>query len=41
LDHVGNISAGKKKLMAGFSELYDFVKALEMEHSLAMCGVAI
>jgi hypothetical protein len=35
------ISVGKKSLIEGFSELYAFVKALEMDHSLAMPGVAI
>jgi hypothetical protein len=35
------LSAGKKSLLEGFSKLYAFVKALEMDHSLAMCGVAI
>jgi hypothetical protein len=35
------LSTGKKSVMAGFSELYAFVKALEMDYSLAMQGVAI
>jgi hypothetical protein len=35
------ISLGKKSLMEGFSKLFAFVKALEMDHSLAMRGVAI
>jgi hypothetical protein len=35
------LSTGKKSLMAGFSKLYAFVKALEMDYSLAMCVVAI
>ncbi|PLW46123.1 hypothetical protein PCASD_04187 [Puccinia coronata f. sp. avenae] len=35
------LSAGKKSLMEGFCELYAFVKALQMDHLLAMRGVAI
>ncbi|OAV90028.1 hypothetical protein PTTG_28449 [Puccinia triticina 1-1 BBBD Race 1] len=34
-------SAGKKTIIAGFSELYAFVKALEKDHLLVMRGIPI
>ncbi|OAV94860.1 hypothetical protein PTTG_26848 [Puccinia triticina 1-1 BBBD Race 1] len=34
-------SSGKKRMLAGFSELYAFVKALETDHSLRMRRVPI